>query len=522
MVAFPRHFRLCTCTVALWTLTTLSCGGTATQTNSQPTSPEGGGATTDPIDQVPATCGSIDAAAVARIAPANLERVLRRASRSLDFTDSSLVLPKSTTGHSSSAPWDHKGLDRSIDDLVRSFREDLFVDANLESQAADVVTYRLRPATMCGSSSSIAPLGDAGAPTVPMTKCEKFFTEHELRLEVRRVSCDAGENLRIDLVADPERRKVLAADLMETRLDAAVDVGESIGRLKAYGTFRDSVVFDRAQGRLAFAIDTDAAGAATMRLAVPLAVDIKLHDDSTREGFAVGRADNAFSVNANPTTKKIHAGVALANIDTTMPLKDFVSAFFNRSSTAAGTDVVTLSLPGVQGDFDYDGSADAIAIHSLGLGDSTSRVTHGDATLLAIDVNADTGRHVDVNVSTNPQRELVIDLAPKLRLDLTYSMASVNPLVKNLEAYALDDQVSIQIDGPPGLRLMEAAVGTSTLMRGGTGWLLGMTVGHLALTSRAVPAENVDVAAGKCLFRSTGPFTGQHEILREISSRDCP
>ena len=96
-----------------------------------------------------------DPGAIVRIAPANLERVLRRASRSLDFTDSSLVLAKSMTGKTPTGPWDHKGLDlKASTTSSKASARSVFVDANLESQQDGVVTYRLRPATMCGSSLS--------------------------------------------------------------------------------------------------------------------------------------------------------------------------------------------------------------------------------------------------------------------------------------------------------------------------------------------------------------------------------
>ena len=259
-----------------------------------------------------------------------------------------------------------------------------------------------------------------------------------------------------------------------------------------------------------------------MRLGVPIAIDVQAHDDSTRAGLAVGRADNAFVVSGDSTAKKLHAALAFASIDTTMPLKDFVSAFFNRSSTAVGTDSVKLSLPGVQGDFNYDGTADTLALRNLGLGDSTSRVTRGDATLLAIDVNAEAGRHVDVNITADAQKQLALDIAPKLQLESHVLDGERQPSGEEPRSLRARRYLSIQVDGPPALRLMEAAVGTSTLMRGGTGWLLGMTVGHLALMSRAMPAENVEVGTGKCLFRSTAPFTGQHEMLREVRPAIVP
>jgi len=71
------------------------------------------------------------------------------------------------TGKTPSARWDHKGLDKAIDDLVNRFAEHIFVDANLESQAEGVVTYRLQPAAMCGHLSP-PPSADGGTTTVPV------------------------------------------------------------------------------------------------------------------------------------------------------------------------------------------------------------------------------------------------------------------------------------------------------------------------------------------------------------------
>jgi hypothetical protein len=86
-----------------------------------------------------------------------------------------------------------------------------------------------------------------------------------------------------------------------------------------------------------------------------------MHNISSREGVTVARASDAVVMSADPATKHLHVSLAVGSVDATMPLKDFVSSFFNRSSTAEGMDSVTLSVAGLDGDIDYDGAADALS-----------------------------------------------------------------------------------------------------------------------------------------------------------------
>ena len=54
---------------------------------------------------------------------------------------------------------------------------------------------------------------DAGPPgPPPETTCERFYREHVPRLVVRRVACEAGDNLHIDLTIDEDRKKIILSD----------------------------------------------------------------------------------------------------------------------------------------------------------------------------------------------------------------------------------------------------------------------------------------------------------------------
>jgi len=507
--------------VVAMSLLAISCGGQSE------TSPQ---LAADPLGPPASACGALDGAAVRRIAAANLQRVLSRASRTLDFTDNSVLLPKLLTGSTQSAPWDHPSLDEGIDDFVSGARDKWFAESNVESQSGAAVVYRLGAEAMCGTpresfpappsdASGSSSTGDAGA--VNEGSCAKFYREHEVRLLAQRVACDAGDNLHVDLVSGPERTPVMAADWYEERLTHAFDVGAMVRLAESSGAFDDDAVIDHAEGRVLLSLATPPAAAATMELGIAQAVDVQMHSPTSRAGVAMAKADGAVRISADPTARRLTASSKIGLVEETMPLADFARGFFDRRSDAPKNDVVTLAVSGFEGQWIYDGAADTLQITGLGLGDASSRVTRSGVTLLTIDANAAQGRHVDVGLRTDGNGRLALDLRPSFRLDLAYAMASVNPLIFDLEPFALDDTVTIQVEGPQAITMLESKLGSVTALLGSSGYLLMPTAGF-AMTSRVLPSENVSVMPGSCLFRSTAPFVGKHHILRELSARACP
>jgi hypothetical protein len=515
------------CLASWLTLLCAACGGSTSTADPAPIG--------DPLGPPAASCGSLDAPGAARIATANLERVLRRASRALDFTNDSIVLAKLLTGSTPSGPWDHQGLDEGIDDFIKQAREHWFAASNLESESDATVVYRLRAEAMCGGSedASARPLADAGPPAMPPeagaqdagaaseSRCAKFYREHEVRLEVRRVACDAGENLHVDLVIGAERKPVLAADWFENRLSHGLDIGATVQMAKDEGAFDDDVVIDRALGRVFFEVAAQANSAATMELGFPQAVAFEMHGPKAHAGVAIGQAEHAIKLSADAAARRLTASTHLSTFDETLTLTDFVEGFFNRKSQAPADDLVTISVPGLDGEYNYDGASDTLQIQHLGLGNDSARVTRAGVTLLKIDANAGQARHVDVAVSADAQHRLVLGISPSFRLDLEYTMASVNPLVMDLEPFALDDTVTVDVEGAQAITMLETKLGSVNLLLGNRGFLL-MPSARWAMTSRQAPSENVQLGSGTCLFRGASPFSGQHHILRELSSQPCP
>ena len=122
------------------------------------------------------------------------------------------MLQKGLTGTTPKGAWGHADFDKDVDSLIQSAREDLFVSSNVESQEANVVTYRLRSDDFCDADPiPSVPVGsDAGPPgPPPETSGENFYREHVPRLVVRRVACEAGDNLHIDLTIDEDRKKII-------------------------------------------------------------------------------------------------------------------------------------------------------------------------------------------------------------------------------------------------------------------------------------------------------------------------
>ena len=259
----------------------------------------------------------------------------------------------------------------------------------------------------------------------------------------------------------------------------AVDVGQTVRALEMAGTFGDGTVIDRHKAEWCSC-------SAPKRMGKPRSARPSRSHRRARSqrNLASGGRHRALGRRVyddrDPAAKRITGAVAVGTVDETMPLRDFVKSFSNRPSEVSRTDVVTTHIAALEGAFDYDGASDAVAVHQLGLGSETSKVTRDGVTLLGIDVNASAGRHVDVRVTADPQQVLRLDIAPSFQLDLEYKMASVNPLVQNLETFVLDDTLTIQAEG---------ARGSSSSSRPWAAWLSSRTRPVISWGSRPVASQ---------------------------------
>jgi hypothetical protein len=147
--------------------------------------------------------------------------------------------------------------------------------------------------------------------------------------------------------------------------------------------------------------------------------------------------------------------------------------------------MIAAVLGGLDGTFTFDGMTDTFSLSNLGLGDETTTVAHDGNTLLALDVNASSGRHFDLTVHDTTSG-LELTFSPTLDVSLAFGFQHIADQVEVPEAL-LNDTLRLFFDGQnPSIRGRDNG--------------LEVTSGTLHLTSSKNPGDDVTVSAGMCLL----------------------
>jgi hypothetical protein len=145
-------------------------------------------------------------------------------------------------------------------------------------------------------------------------------------------------------------------------------------------------------------------------------------------------------------------------------------------------------LGGYSGGLEFDGNTDVLRFTELGLGDVTTTVKHEGNTLLALDINPDSGRRFDMTV-TDTDQGAQLTFAPTLDVRLLLNFAHIADQVSDIETPLLDDQLRLWFEGDsPSLEVFESQIRVLS--------------GTLHAQSSAAPESSVSVEAGMCLLEA--------------------
>jgi hypothetical protein len=188
------------------------------------------------------------------------------------------------------------------------------------------------------------------------------------------------------------------------------------------------------------------------------------------------------------------------------PLRLFADAFGSQDdellldaapggSTGSGSSTVALEhdyhgalelfLAGFQGTLEYVADSDALNLRGLGFGDKTSFIANDGQRLLALDLNAAQGRHLDVVLEPAGDRTKV-SISPGFDLRLALAFHHIADQVDGIASQLLDDTWHFWFDGAHPV----VVAGDDQLR---------VESGTLHLESSADPSANTSVSAGQCL-----------------------
>ena len=475
----------------------------------------------DPTRDEP--CGALTHAQAVAIVTTNTNSVLRHGSDSAAFVELSLVLPRILGG--SADPITYKqDFDDAIADMVTRIENNLLHPDNLVEERNETVTYALDPDVTCEQPEPDPedPLAEEEA-LAEYEDCRQSLIDTPMGLEVTRVACDSGDNAVIRVLVGEEPVNPLTLHVLTTELTAHVDLANAAEVLRASGTLEEGAEISQdTTGELSLSLQALSGGAARLAASILAPIHLGLSDDQGSAALTIGETGTALDLVSTPADQTITGAIDLGQLSYAMPFTSFIDGFFVRETVENNPELVTLTVSGIDSTVAFDGVSDTLELRGLGIGDASSTATLDNDTLVKVDVNESASRHFHLKATSSASEPLRLELEPGFDLSIEYSMAAVAPLITDLQTFAHDDTLRIQLSGEqPSAVLYENAEGYVSLLDDMTGTLLGIKSGTLSMTSRTITQDSVTVPTGQCLVRLQ-ENQKTHEFLGELTSQSCP
>jgi len=406
-------------------------------------------------------------------------------------------------------------------DLVRQLRERILIEENLESSTATSATYRLSADVLCEGDSDDEPL--AGAPGTGSSESESGSesedsidaegesdcAEQVARLEPRLVLTSPRDgDIDATLQLGVERREPLALELYRDSLGVRVDLNEGVALARDLGEDTDGL--RELEGVLEWRLVKNAARDYSVELNVLEALSAEIESEGATLTASLAATSPAWNVRLDGNTNTLSAGLDMGALHLTGPLRLFADIVEDDEASveiigATGDSfgaaplppadpepapreyrgVIDVLLAGLSGTVSYTADSDVLSFTDLGFGDTTSTLQHDGNTLFGLDLNALSGRRVNLEVSPT-EDGAEIRISPSFDLKLAFAFRHVADQFEGIADSLLDDTLRVWFEGDaPAVDVQ--------------GDQFRVTSGTLHLESQADPSANVDVEAGMCL-----------------------
>lgn len=373
--------------------------------------------------------------------------------------------------------------------LAAGLKQLVFNEQNYEGDGY----YRLRGDVLCAVDGEV----DAA--------CAAQIDDAQIRFS----AVLAGEDgLDIALAIGPQRAEPLTLELRQDRLALALDLAaarEAIAFLAGDEADLPQVM----EGVLALSLIVHGEADVSIEAAVRKAVRVDALLPGMEEPFRLSTAakDPVVGVRMNGAASELTFDLDLGRTDVSMP--------WSQVSTSAAGRLFAMSLGGISASTTLRAGDTAARITNLGLGDGTTTIKVDDHTLVAIDLNADAGRHFDLTVEPSESGLPTMLLKPGFDLSMAFDLQPLADAGEVVESFMLNETYRIALTGDaPAIQPVEASLDGT--FAGG----LRIVGGTLEISSSS--AESVIlVEAGMCLSE-VAPALDVHPVIGALSVAACP
>jgi hypothetical protein len=393
---------------------------------------------------------------------------------------------------------------KSIDDFVKTLKEEIFIAENLESEDGHSAVFKLSPEYLCKNGDAAPTIPAPGADDAPPEadtsatldpECVQRATELTPRL---RLTSPSDGEVDVELLLTPERRNPVTLELGHDRVAVEVDLADLKATLDA--AHQDTGSLASMSGKLEFELERNAELDYSFRFNVLSTLNVNTVDELMQQiAFSLAGNKPSFEIRLDGNARKITGTYHFGAFN----LKGPLNALYDGDSEAIPSDdpnaqppapkmytgLIDLLVAGLDGSLAFDGAQDRFEIHALGLGDNSSTLKHDGNLLAQVDLNPENGRHFDVTVERSSDDQTTLTFSPTFDLNLLLNFQALKNQIDDIPDYALNDKLRVFFTGAnPSIRTEPDQIRVLS--------------GTLNLSSQNAPDTNVSVSPGMCLLEN--------------------
>ncbi len=385
----------------------------------------------------------------------------------------------------------------AVDEFIQRLQDEVFTEANLESDTGSEVVYRLGADLLC-SDTSDDPLAtptssrDTTNPAVTTTaeedtvdpECEATVSKLEPRL---RLTSPSEGDIDVALLLTSRKSNPVTLEFYDDRLGIVLDLNELRSLLEAADEMPEGM--DALEGKVSLELVKNAERDYSLRGSVLEDLLLTAGDEGEKVTIKVGRSSPTAELRMDGNARTITGTYDMATLGIAAPLdmfRDDEAYDEDVVPTTPYSGIVSLLLGGINGSLTFDGSTDVLRFVGLGLGDVSTTVHHDGDLIFKLDVNPDHDRRFDLQVQSSTEGSPVLTFSPTLDVRAELAFQKLTAQIPDLDPFLLNDTVRLWFEGAsPSVRALDDS--------------LRVESGTLHLESQSAPESSVTVTAGMCL-----------------------
>ncbi|HEX2731129.1 MAG TPA: hypothetical protein VHM70_05980 [Polyangiaceae bacterium] len=355
-------------------------------------------------------------------------------------------------------------LDDAVEKLLKKLKEEVFIDANLESDDGMVVVYKLPESLVCASDAAtddsvVPPAADGSDTTTDAAPddtasasddadCKKNFAKLQPRL---RLSSPSDGDIDVAVLLTADKRNPITLQLYSDRVGVVVDLGETKATLDAAGEDLDGVT--DLDGKIGVELVRNAELDYSLRYNVLEDVHIVAGDKGKEVDVTLASSSPTGELRLDGNKKQITGTLNFGAMEALMPLAALEgnSQEYDESGNPLPPKeyhgMIDMVLGGLDGSLTFDGTKDVLHFKGIGLGDVATTLKFDSETILQLDINKDQGRHFDLDVASNGDQGATLTFSPTLDVNLLLKFAALADQIDDLDQSILNDELHVWFDG---------------------------------------------------------------------------